>query len=77
GQGSGNAIGGIIFEWMDEWWKAYEPGLHDYKPLWAGPFPDGFMHEEWLGLAGQGDGTQSPFLRQLRKAYYMYKEIWR
>jgi beta-glucuronidase len=75
--GAGNAIGCIIFEWLDEWWKAYEPALHDYKPLWAGPFPDGFMHEEWLGLCGQGNGSQSPFLRQLRKAYYMYKEIWR
>jgi tetratricopeptide (TPR) repeat protein len=75
--GAGNAIGGIIFEWIDEWWKAYEPALHDYKPLWAGPFPDGFMHEEWLGLCGQGNGSQSPFLRQLRKAYFMYKDIWR
>lgn len=77
GRGLGNAIGGVIFEWLDEWWKAYEPSLHDYKPLWAGPFPDGFMHEEWLGLASQGDGNQSPFLRQLRKAYYIYKEMWR
>ena len=76
-EGLGNAIGGVIFEWLDEWWKAYEPGLHDSKPLWAGPFPDGFMHEEWLGLCSQGEGSQSPFLRQLRKSYYMYKEIWR
>jgi beta-glucuronidase len=77
GEGVGNAIGGIIFEWLDEWWKAYEPSLHDYKPLWAGPFPDGFMHEEWLGICSQGDGSLSPFLRQLRKVYYIYKEIWR
>jgi len=77
GEGTGNAIGGVIFEWLDEWWKAYEPSLHDYKPLWAGPFPDGYMHEEWLGLCSQGDGSQSPFLRQLRKAYYTYKEMWR
>jgi beta-glucuronidase len=77
GPGVGNAIGGIIFEWLDEWWKAYEPGMHDTKPLWAGPFPDGYMHEEWLGLCGQGDGSQSPFLRQLRKAYYAYQEMWR
>jgi beta-glucuronidase len=75
--GAGNAIGGVTFEYLDEWWKAYEPALHDTKPLWAGPFPDGFMHEEWLGIAGQGDGTLSPFLRQLRKAYYMYKKEWR
>lgn len=75
--GAGNSIGGVVFEWLDEWWKAYEPARHDTKGLWIGPFPDGFMHEEWLGVSGQGDGKLSPFLRQLRKSYYMYKEIWK
>ncbi len=75
--GEGNSIGGIVFEWLDEWWKAYEPFRHDTKGLWAGPFPDGYMHEEWLGVEGQGDGKSSPFLRQLRKSYYKYKEMWR
>jgi beta-glucuronidase len=75
--GAGNVIGGVVFEWLDEWWKAYEPYTHDTKGLWAGPFPDGYMHEEWLGACGQGDGSLSPFLRQLRKAYYMYKKMWR
>ena len=74
--GAGNAIGGIAFEYLDEWWKAYEPKIHDTKGLWAGPFPDGYMHEEWLGLSGQGDGSMSPFLRQPRKSYYMYKKAW-
>jgi len=75
--GAGNAIGGIAFEWLDEWWKGYEPSMHDKKSLWKGPFPDGTMHEEWLGLCGQGDGSGSPFLRQVRKAYYTYKKIWK
>jgi len=75
--GAGNAIGGIAFEWLDEWWKAYEPKVHDTKGLWTGPFPDGSMHEEWLGVCGQGDGKLSPFLRQLRKSYYTYKKIWK
>jgi beta-glucuronidase len=75
--GAGNCIGGVAFEWLDEWWKAYEPKLHDTKGLWTGPFPDGHMHEEWLGFCGQGDGRLSPFLRQLRKAYYSYKKLWR
>ena len=75
--GSGNALGAVIFEWTDEWWKAYEPAIHDTKGLWSGPFPDGYMHEEWLGISGQGDGQQSPFLRQLRKAYYMYQKRWK
>ena len=75
--GSGNAIGGVAFEWLDEWWKAYEPAVHDTKPLWVGPFPDGYMHEEWLGICSQGDGTLSPFLRQIRPVYYTYKKKWR
>ena len=76
-EGTGNAIGGVAFEWLDEWWKAYEPSRHDTKALWAGPFPDGYMHEEWLGVCGQGDAKQGPFLRQLRKSYYMYKKLWK
>lgn len=77
GTGAGNAVGGILFEWLDEWWKGYEPAFHDTKGLWKGPFPDGTMHEEWLGVTSQGDGKQSPFLRQLRKSYYVYQELWR
>jgi beta-glucuronidase len=76
-EGSGNSLGGVVFEWLDEWWKAYEPSLHDTKGLFAGPFPDGYMHEEWLGVCGQGNGKLSPFLRQLRKSYFMYKKMWR
>ena len=77
GTGSGNAVGGILFEFLDEWWKGYEPGIHDTKGLWVGPFEDGYMHEEWLGVAGQGDGKLSPFLRQLRKSYYTYQRLWK
>ena len=76
GFGAGNAIGGIVFEWLDEWWKAYEPAYHDRKGLFSGPFLDGFMHEEWLGLISQGQGKSSPYLRQPKKAYYIYKELW-
>jgi beta-glucuronidase len=76
GYGAGNAIGGIVFEWLDEWWKAYQPFYHDKKALFAGPFLDGYMHEEWLGLLSQGSGKHSPFERQLKKAYLMYKELW-
>jgi beta-glucuronidase len=75
--GAGNAIGAVVFEWLDEWWKGYEPFIHDKKGTWVGPFPDGTMHEEWLGLCGQGDGKLSPFLRELRKAYFQYKKMWR
>ncbi len=74
--GVGNVLGGFAFEWLDEWWKAYEPGYHDRKGLFTGPFLDGYMHEEWLGICGQGKGKHSPFLRHLKKAYYIYQELW-
>ncbi len=75
-KGVGNALGGIVFEWLDEWWKNYEPFAHDRKSDAIGPFPGGYYFEEWFGIIGQGDGTKSPYLRQLRKSYFVYKELW-
>ncbi|MFH1441865.1 MAG: glycoside hydrolase family 2 TIM barrel-domain containing protein [Candidatus Omnitrophota bacterium] len=75
--GMGNSLGGVVFEWLDEWWKAYEPFVHDTKGLFTGPFPDGYMHEEWLGVCSQGEGKLSPFLRQLRKSYEIYEKKWK
>lgn len=75
-RGSGNSIGGVAFEWTDEWWKNYEPFFHDRKSDAIGPFPGGYYFEEWFGLVGQGKGQHSPFLRQLRKSYFVYKELW-
>ncbi|MDP2654597.1 MAG: glycoside hydrolase family 2 TIM barrel-domain containing protein [Candidatus Omnitrophota bacterium] len=63
-----NAIGGLAFEWTDNWWQSGQPLTQD---LAANDW-----HFEWNGIAGQGDGTQSPRIRQLRKVYFMYKERW-
>jgi len=76
GFGAGNALGSFVFEWLDEWWKAYEPAYHDKKGVAAGPFLDGYYHEEWFGICGQGDGRKSPYLRELKPAYFTYKELW-
>ncbi|MBV9079986.1 MAG: hypothetical protein JO102_02580, partial [Elusimicrobia bacterium] len=76
GSKSGNAIGGVIFEWVDEWWKAgaqYEAAMHDKTPQTKGPFYGGWMYEEWLGVTSQGNGEQSPFLRRLRASYTAFK----
>ncbi|MFH1875510.1 MAG: glycoside hydrolase family 2 TIM barrel-domain containing protein [Candidatus Omnitrophota bacterium] len=77
GYGAGNALGGFVFEWLDEWWKAYEPAHHDRQGIFTGPFLDGYMHEEWLGVCGQGDGKSSPFLRRLKEVYFTYKDLWK
>jgi len=76
GSGRGHCLGGSIFEWVDEWWKAgpeFEAWVHDTDNQVKGPFPDGFMYEEWLGVMSQGDGRFSPFLRQPRLAFYKFK----
>jgi beta-glucuronidase len=80
GRGVGNALGGFVFEWVDEWWKAgsaCDPSVHVKTGQWQGPFPDGWMYEEWLGVTSQGNGKNTPFLRQLRKAYFTLKDLWK
>jgi len=75
-RGAGNALGGFAFEWLDEWWKNYEPYMHDKKSDARGPFCGGLYYEEWFGLVGQGNGSKSPFMRHLRKVYFKYKDLW-
>ena len=101
GSGVGNVLGGVVFEWLDEWWKAnsdlpkkiqiqkkewyakrsatyknLQPDIHDIVPQFGAPFIDGWSYEEWLGLFSQGNGKNSPFERQKRPVYDMYKKIW-
>jgi len=80
GNSTGNSIGGIAFEFVDEWWKSQTGSwdVHDTADDSPMAFPDGWSSEEWLGLVGLGDGKQSPFLRRPRKAYHLYKEkLWK
>lgn len=75
----GNAIGGIAFEFVDEWWKSLKGGwdFHDTETDSAMAFPDGWSSEEWFGLVALGDASGQPFLRQPRQAYYLYKDkLW-
>lgn len=81
GSGRGNAIGGVVFEFVDEWWKAgpppqFDPLVQDTTGQFAADFPDGWMHEEWLGVVSQGDGSQSPYMRTLKKTYAYYQKAW-
>lgn len=76
--GEGNVIGGIVFEWMDEWWKSWKdtPKSQSTAGDMMFPFADGWSNEEWYGITGQGDGSHSPYMRVIRKAYRQIKEMW-
>ncbi|MFT7638214.1 MAG: hypothetical protein ACI9Y8_002005, partial [Candidatus Omnitrophota bacterium] len=76
GSGAGNAIGGMAFEWLDRWWTGGEPFKHAKMNLNIKPGATNW-NQEYAGFAAQGNGSQSPFMRQLRKVYFLYKnELW-
>ena len=75
--GVGNSIGGFAYSWLDSWWFCGRADEHDIEEgAWRGPANDSWVNGEWVGIFGQGDGSKSPFIRQPRKVYYMYKKEW-
>lgn len=78
GKGKGNAIGGVVYCWLDKWWLIGSSKEHDTLiGAWKGPTNDGFFNDEWLGVCSQGNGNQSPFKRQLKDVYFTYQEkLW-
>lgn len=78
GNKSGMAIGGVVYCWVDKWWLCGSPKVHDtVNGGWEGQTIDGVFNDEWMGMFSQGDGSRSPFLRQPRKVYQVYKkELW-
>ena len=80
GRGVGNSIGGVVFEYIDEWWKSPSGSadLHDSANDIPMAFPDGYSSEEWLGIVSRGDGECDPFCRQPRMAYDLYRDkLWK
>ena len=70
-QSPGNAIGGFVYEWVDEWWKDGEPAkqnLNSDRNAWD---------HEYSGVVSMGDGSGGSLERQIRSVYGMYKEIWK
>ena len=67
----GICIGGVIFEFADEWHKdqSGDPNVHDTSgnAPGGGPHPDGTFNEEWWGLV---DIDRTP-----REAFHAYADI--
>ena len=77
----GNAIGGMIFQWADGWWKFKQESnleVHDTSASWpnaayAEDFVEGQnnMNEEWWGICAKGPPDPSGLYElQPRTAYY-------
>ncbi|MCM8774435.1 MAG: hypothetical protein NC820_06865, partial [Candidatus Omnitrophica bacterium] len=91
GNSKGNCIGGVIFEWTDEWWKHNE----GYQPDWwvqnkeAGWSNGSYyfdikaennlnMNEEWFGIVKISQDKEFGINKRIpKKAYFSIKDIWR
>ncbi len=90
-RGEKNVLGGVIFEWVDEWWK-HNPDLpsgwrvHNTEAGWSNPSyyfdiqaPNNFnMNEEWFGVVKQLEEKEDGvYKREPRKAFYVLKNFWK
>ena len=85
--GYGNAIGGYIFEWRDEWWKYKQTenlDTQDNNASWANggytfDYVEGQnnMNEEWFGITRIGDLNAQGFYETVpRMAVDIMTEMW-
>ncbi len=85
---AGNAVGGLIFQWSDGWWKYKQESnldVHDTNASWPnGGYKEDLvegqnnMNEEWWGLCAKGQPDERGlYALSPRTAYYALKEAFR
>ena len=82
----GNAIGGYVFEWRDEWWKYKQTenlDVQDRTASWANggykfDFVEGQnnMNEEWFGITRIGAFSDGVYESDPRMAYDVLRAVW-
>jgi beta-galactosidase len=83
----GDAIGGIVFQWADGWWKFGQESrldVHDTNASWPnGGYAEDYvpgennMNEEWWGICAKGfPDARGLFDLHPRAAYYALKDAW-
>ncbi len=86
--GVGNAVGGLIFQWSDGWWKFRQEerlDIHDTNASWPNAgYPDDYsegdnnMNEEWWGICAKGFSDISGVYDVYpRAAYYALRDAFR
>ncbi|UCB56794.1 MAG: hypothetical protein JSV30_06275 [Candidatus Omnitrophota bacterium] len=89
--GVGNALGGCVFEWNDEWWKHDEHMVsswfvHNTEGDWsAGGYyfdiaaPNNMnVNEEWWGIIALSPELENGINKRIpKRGYYELQEIWK
>jgi len=84
---AGNAVGGLIFQWTDGWWKFGQDSrldIHDTNASWPNAaYPEDYvegennMNEEWWGITAKGPADERGLYQVYpRAAYYVLKEAF-
>ncbi len=83
----GNAVGGLVFQWTDGWWKYKQEerlDVHDTNASWPNAgYPEDYvagannMNEEWWGITAKGPTELNGLYKVYpRAAYYALKRAF-
>jgi len=69
-------VGGFVFEYSDEWWKAGDNAVHNLGLVRNYEFPLGYLSEEYFGLFRAEKSTHQDQL-SARPTVQMLTDIWK